>query len=181
MQCSICWSLSALELACAKLPAYLYTVLQSGTHAKKLIILKYRRSTQNKADFLQSLMGKWTSHNSRGKKGIPLYTPISCVGKIRLQLNTPPAPLSSHHDHHQVKSLQKMENFWKAFIGFILYLPAEGFIKSQTSESSSFWSTCCVHWFSFFFWQRRITMKLCLRNMNSSALHIKMKHVREDL
>lgn len=152
-----------------------------NTCKEALVILKYRRSTQSKADFLQPLMGNWTSHNSRGKKGIPLYTPISCVGKIRLQLNTPPAPLSSHHDHHQVKSLQKMENFWKAFIVFHSVSASRGVHKKANFREQRFLKHLLCSLIFIFFWQRRITMILCLRNMNSAALHIKMKHVREDL
>lgn len=147
METSIFWSLLVPELECAKLLSYLYTALQSGTCTEKLL-LSWRRDTEHGIKQISCHHWCVTEYpiTAGGKKTSPFTHEISYTGKIRLQLNTPPIPLSSHSDHHQVNSLHKRRNFWKAFITF--HSVSASREVQQTSESSSFWSTC-VHQFSF--------------------------------
>lgn len=119
METSIFWSLSVPELACAKLLSYLYTALQSGTCTEKLF-LSWKTDVEHRIKQI-SCHHWWVTKypiTVAGKRTSSFTHQISYMGKIRLQLDTPPVPLSSHYDHHQVNNLHKRRNFWKAFITF---------------------------------------------------------------
>lgn len=177
MQSSILWSLSVPELANS---VSLHCTPVWNTYREALFILKYRRRTQNKADLLQSLMGNQASRNSRGrKKHTPLHTKYTMWRKTRLQLNILPAPLSSHYDDHQVRSLHKRRNFWKAFIVFHSVSASGGVQQKADCREQQLQKHLLPSSISIYFWQIRLSMKLYLRNGNSSACHIKMKNMRD--